>query len=267
LYPADLSNVTLVDKAIAGSDIVYLVIGLDYNIKVWQDTWPKLMQAVINSCKRHRAKLVFFDNVYMYDKGAIPHMTEDSPINPPSRKGQVRREISETLMNEVNAGHLTALIARSADFYGPNNDKSLFHMLIYSNILKGRKPNWMIDENKKHSFTYTPDAAKATAILGNTPEAYNQIWHLPTHREALTGKEFISIFAKEMKVKDKYMVVPLWMMKIMGWFTPLMRELPEMMYQYDQDYFFDSSKFEKRFNYKPVTYQEGIRQMIITTTI
>ena len=91
----------------------------------------------------------------------------------------------------------------------------------------------------------TPDAAKATALLGNTDDAYNQVWHLPTDKNTLTGREFINLFAKEMNVKSKVFVMPMWLIKLLGLFIPVLKEMPEMMYQYDRDYFFDSSKFDK----------------------
>src|SRR3989339_833093 len=222
LFPADLSEPSQVEKAIAGSEVVYLLVGFDYNIKVWQNNWPKIMRATIDACIKHKAKFVFFDNVYMYDINAIPHMTEDSIINPPSKKGAVRKEIAEMLLNEVKSGKLTALIARSADFYGPNNDKSFLIETVYKNIKKGKKSNWFIDANKKHSFTYTPDAAKATALLGNTVDAYNQVWHLPTDKNTLTGNEMISLFAKEMNAENKVSVLPMWLLKILGLFIPIM---------------------------------------------
>ncbi len=265
LFPADLSDSSQVEKAIAGSEVVYLLVGFDYNIKVWQNNWPKIMRATIDACIKHKAKFIFFDNVYMYDINAIPHMTEDSIINPPSKKGAVRKEIAEMLLNEVKSGKLTALIARSADFYGPNNDKSFLIETVYKNIKKGKKSNWFIDANKKHSFTYTLDAAKATALLGNTVDAYNQVWHLPTDKNTLTGNEMISLFAKEMNAENKVSVLPMWLLKILGLFIPLMKEMPEMMYQYDRDYFFDSSKFDKRFNFRTTTYQEGVKLTIEQT--
>ncbi len=265
LFPADLSDASQVEKAIVGSEVVYLLVGFDYNIKVWRDNWPKLMRATIDACIKHKAKLVFFDNVYMYDINAIPHMTDNSFINPPSKKGAVRKEIADMLLNEVKSGKLTALIARSADFYGPNNDKSFLIEVVYKNIKKGKKPNWFIDANKKHSFTYTPDAAKATALLGNTVDAYNQVWHLPTDKNTLTGKEMIALFAKEMNVENKVSILPMWLLKILGLFIPIMKEMPEMMYQYDRDYYFDSSKFDKRFNFKATTYQEGVKLTVEQT--
>jgi nucleoside-diphosphate-sugar epimerase len=262
LFPADLSDVTHVDKAVAGSEVVYLMVGFDYKTKVWQEKWPKLMRATIDACIKHQAKLVFFDNVYMYDPKSIPHMTEDAPLNPTSKKGMVRKEIAEMLMNEVRAGKLKGLIARSADFYGPKNEKSFLIEVVYKNYLKKKKANWFMDHSVKHSFTYTPDAAKATALLGNTDDAYNQVWHLPTDPNALTGKQMIELFAKEMKVEPKFSVMPMYMLKFAGIFIPLLREMPEMMYQYDRTYIFDSSKFDKRFSFKTTTYQEGVKAIV-----
>lgn len=189
-------------------------------------------------------------------------MTEDSPINPPSKKGVVRKEIAEMIMSEVKVGKLTALIARAPDFYGPENDKSFLIETVCKNLINGKRPKWFIDATKKHSFIYTPDAAKATAILGNTPEAYNQVWHLPTDKNNFTGIEWIELFNKEMNTSKKVMIVHMFMLRILGIFIPLMREMPEMMYQYDRDYFFDSAKFNKQFNFTPTTYEMGIKQIV-----
>lgn len=262
LFPADLSDPIMVDKAIAGSEVVYLLVGFDYNIKVWQDKWPKLMRATLDACIKHKARLVFFDNVYLYDVNAIGHMTENSPVNPPSKKGEVRKAISEMLMSEVKAGNIQALIARAADFYGPDNDKSFLIEVVYKNLKKGKRANWFIDLDKKHSFTYTPDAAHAVALLGNTPEAYNQVWHLPTDKDALTGRQMAELFMKEMNVNSKVSALSMWMIKLIGLFVPFMREMPEMMYQYDRDYIFDSSKFENKFGIKPTTYQQGVKEIV-----
>jgi nucleoside-diphosphate-sugar epimerase len=261
LFPADLSDPVQVEKAIAGSEVVYLLVGFDYNLKVWRDKWPRLMRATLDACIKHGSKLVFFDNVYLYDVNAMGHMTEESPQNPPSKKGKVRKEIADMMMSEIGSDRLTGLIARAADFYGPDNEKSFLIEAVFKNLKKGKRPMWFADANKKHSFTYTPDAARATAMLGNTPDAYNQVWHLPTDRNILTGKEMIFLFTRQMNMPDKYSVLPVWMIKVLGLFIPFMREMPEMMYQFTKDYFFDSSKFEKRFNFKPTSYEEGVKSI------
>ena len=259
LFPADLSYPAIVDEAVEGSDVVYIVVGFDYNLKVWEEKWPNLIRATIDACIKHNARLVFFDNVYMYDINAISHMTEESMINPSSRKGAVRKQIAQMIIDEVKAGKLMALIARSADFYGPGNERSFVTEMVYKNFLKGMRANWFINPDKKHSFTYTPDAAKATAMLGNTEDAFNTVWHLPTDKNTLTGREFITLFAQEMNVANKVFVMPAWLIRVVGTFIPIMKEMPEMMYQFDRDYFFDSSKFEKKFNFKTTSYQEGVK--------
>jgi len=262
LFPADLTQPEMVDQAIAGSSVVYLLVGFEYKYKVWKKQWPPLMESVIAACIRHKARLVFFDNVYLYDKAAIAHMTEDTPVNPPSQKGAIRRDIADRMMKEIQVGRLTGLIARSADFYGPDNKSSFLTEVVFKNYAKRKAANWFMNADKIHSFTYTPDAAKATAILGNTPDAFNQVWHLPTSSEKITGREICQLAAQGMQVPAKLTVMPMWLLKLLGVFIPFLREMPEMMYQYDRDYFFDSSRFEKRFGYQPVTYEEGIKEII-----
>ena len=266
LLAADLAQANLVDRAVAGSEIVYLVVGFEYNLKVWQQKWPALMRATIDACIRHNSKLVFFDNMYLYDADALGNMTETAPVNPPSEKGKVRASIAQMLMGEVLRGRITALIARAADFYGPDNRSSLLIELVYKNLKKGKRPNWLINLDKKHSFTYTPDAARATAVLGNTPDAFNQVWHVPTASNAPTGREIIQLFMNELNIHKKPLALPMWMVKAIGLFVPVMREMPEMMYQYDRDYVFNSGKFEQRFGIKPTPYNEGVKQTVLLST-
>ncbi|MCF8373249.1 MAG: NAD-dependent epimerase/dehydratase family protein [Bacteroidales bacterium] len=262
LFPVDVNDLSQIDKAIAGSEVVYVVIGFEYKLRVWQKTWPPFMKAVIDSCKTHQAKLVFFDNVYMYAKAAIPHMTEDAPIQPPSKKGVVRKQLHEMIMDEVEKENLNVLIARAADFYGPDNKNSALSIMVADNLMKGKKAQAFGHLNKIHTYTYTPDAAKATALLGNTNDAYNQVWHVPTTNEKLTNLQWIQLIADELKVEAKIQSVPTWMLHILGLFIPVMKEFPEMMYQYDQDYIFDSSKFEKKFGIEATAPTDGIRNLI-----
>jgi nucleoside-diphosphate-sugar epimerase len=263
LLSTDLLNAEDVKKAVKGSAVVYVTVGFPYSVKVWKESWPKFIKNVIEACKEHNSKLVFFDNIYMYDSNHLNGMTEETPINPPSKKGEVRAEIAKMIMDEVEKGNLTALIARSADFYGPSiQNTSMLTETVFKLLSNGKKANWLGSEKFKHSFTYTPDAGKATAILGNTDDAFNQVWHLPTASNPMTGKEWIETIAKELGVKPKYQVAPKFLVRIMGLFMPIMKEMVEMMYQYDRDYVFDSSKFEKRFDFKPTPYLEGIKEIV-----
>ncbi len=261
LFAADLTKADQVLKAVNGSDVVYLTIGLPYKIGIWQKQWPIIIKNVIDACKTYKAKLVFFDNVYAY--GLVKGwMKEDTMIHPSSKKGIVRAHISQMIMREVEKGNIDAIIARAADFYGPNTPLSFVNATVFENLKKGKKAQWFIDENKKHSFTYTPDASKATAILGNTKPAYNQVWHLPTDKNVLTGKEFIELVAKEFDVKPDYIVLKKWMLQIVGIFVPVVKESMEMLYQNEYDYLFDSTKFEKAFKFTPTNYKAGIIETV-----
>jgi nucleoside-diphosphate-sugar epimerase len=262
LFPLDVTQFDRVDEAVSGSEVVYVTVGFNYNLKVWQNTWPPFMKAVIGACKTHGTKLVFFDNVYSYGKSAIPHMTEASPLDPPSKKGMVRKEVCDMIMKEVEKGSLTALIARAADFYGPNTDKSVLVETAAKNLLKGKRAQAFGDINKIHTYTFTPDAGRATAILGNTPDAFNQAWHLPTTKEKLTTKQWIGLIANEISVPARIQKVPTWMLYIIGLFIPELKEFPEMLYQNEVDYVFDSSKFENRFGFKATDPKEGVRIMV-----
>jgi len=257
LVIADLTNAQQVLSAVEGSDVVYLTVGIQYKISEWQKQWPVIMKNVIDACKIHKSKLVFFDNVYAY--GLVKGwMKEDTLVNPVSKKGEVRAQIAQMIMSEVERGQLDAIIARAADFYGPDTPLSFATVTVFNNLKKGKKAQWFLDANKKHSMTFTPDAGKATALLGNTNTAYNQIWHLPTDKNALTGKEFIEIAAKEFGAKPDFMVLKKWMIQMVGYFVPVVKESIEMLYQNEYDYLFDSSKFEKAFNYVPTSYKDGI---------
>ena len=257
LVSANLFSADETMKAVEGSDVVYLTVGLKYDINVWRTQWPKLMKNILEACKINNSKFVFFDNIYIYGK-VDGWITEDSPVKPDSEKGKVRAELHKMIMNEVEQGNLKAIIARAADFYGPDTPLGFVNILVFDNYKKGKKAQWMIDVNKKHTFTYTPDAGNATAILGNTESAYNQVWHLPTNKNVLTGREFIELAAKAFGVKPEYTVLKKWMLSMVGLFIKEIKENNEMLYQNNSDYLFDSTKFEKAFNYQPISYEEGI---------
>ena len=254
---ADLSNLDQTTRAVSGSTVVHLVVGLKYDASVWRELWPRIMRNAIESCKRANAKLVFFDNVYMYGKVSGP-MTEDTPFNPCSKKGEIRAQIAATLLNEIKAGGLKAMIARSADFYGPHVRTSVPNILVFDKFAKRAKASWLVNDSVQHSYTYTPDAAKSLALLADSESAWNQTWHVPTAPNPPTGKEFIEMVAKEYRVAPKYRVLRRPLLKVAGLFDSSIRESFEMLYQCEFEYLFDSTKFSKAFGFEPTSYAEGI---------
>ncbi len=260
IVTANLLNKDEVAKAVAGSDMVYLLVGIEYNHKVWQKEWPIIMRNVIEACKAANAPLIFFDNVYPYGIPEGNIINENTPFAPRSKKGKIRAQIDEMLLNEMKSGNIQAIIARAADFYGPRvTDKGATGILVFGRMKKHQTAQWLVNPNVLRSCTYTPDAAKAIYILSQHPEAFNQTWILPTRMPALTGKQFVSLAAKYMNAKTKIQVLPKWLIGFIGWFSPAMREMHEMLYQDEFGYVLDSSKFEKTFGFVPTSYEEGIK--------
>jgi nucleoside-diphosphate-sugar epimerase len=257
LLSADLLNYHETEKAVAGSSVAYLTAGLPYNTKVWKEQWPKLMRNVIDACKKHNSKLVFFDNVYAYGlvTGA---MTESTPYNPNSRKGEVRAQIATILMDEVKAGNLSAMIVRGADFYGPNAKLSLTYSTVTEKLKANKGSQWIGDPRSVHTFTYTPDAGKSLAVLANDPAAFNQIWHSLTSKEKMTGEQYVRIACELAGKPYKLTALPKIGVRVIGWFVPVLGEFVEMMYQFENDYIFDSSKFEKAYAQTATPYRDGI---------
>lgn len=259
---ADLNDAGQVMAVVEEGCTAYLLAGLPYDRRVWQEQWPRIMRNVVAACEAKGARLVFLDNVYPYGSVDGP-MTEETPLRPTSRKGEIRAEIAEYLGGEMSAGRLTALIARSADFYGPHSDKSgVPSILVFRKLAAGKAAQVFVDPTTRHSYTYTLDCARALCLLAAADDAFGQVWHLPTASPPLTGREFVDLAARIVGVVPRLTVVPRWMLQAAGVFSPLMRELAEMLYQNDHDYVFDSSKFERRFGFTPTSYEDGIRETL-----
>ena len=258
IVSADLIDTKATNDAVAGSSVIYLLAGLKYQFGVWQQLWPLIMENVIEACKRANARLLFFDNVYMYGKVAGA-MTEETPYAPCSRKGEVRARIAATLMYEVKAGSLTAMIARSADFYGPVTPHGIANILVFEAFERGAKASWLVNADVPHSFTYIPDAVRGVASLAANESAWNQVWHLPTTPAPPTGREFITMAAEEFGVAPKFRVLSRPMLRLVGLFDTNVRESYEMLYQSDSPYIFDSTKYAREFGFAGTPYAEGIR--------
>ena len=109
LYSADLTDATQINNAIEGSEICYVTLGFEYNIKVWEKKWLPFMTNVVEACLKHQTKLVFFDNVYAIGGDNVNHITENSPIGPSSKKGEVRAAVDKLILEEVKKGKLKAI--------------------------------------------------------------------------------------------------------------------------------------------------------------
>lgn len=255
---ADLLDPLQTRRAVEGASVAYLTAGLRYRARTWEQQWPSVMRNVLDACKAAGAGLVFFDNVYAY--GPVEGwMTEETPERPSSRKGAVRAALARMLMEEVRAGALRATIARSADFYGPDTPLSFAQVMIFDRLARGKRAQWMVNAAARHSFTFTPDAGNATALLGISDKGWGRVWHLPTAREPLAGADFVALAARALDADPRVQVLSHTALRFAGLFIGAVRESSELLYQVERDYLFDSSAFEKTFGMAPTGYDAGIR--------
>lgn len=261
VFSADLSVREQAIEAVKGSQIAYFTLGLPISSDLWENQFPLILQNVIDACKIHGTKLVFFDNTYMYPQdGRI--LTEETIFEPVGRKGKVRRIMAEMVLKEIQSGELEAVICRAPEFYGPGKTQSITITLIFNNIKTDKKLKLPLSDSKKRSLIWTPDASRATALIGNTPDAFGQTWHLPIDESHPTYKEFIALASKIYEKELKYSIVSKFIFNIGSLFNARVKELKELLPRYKHNNLFDDSKFRKRFpDFKVTTYNEGIEQI------
>ncbi|WP_114750712.1 NAD-dependent epimerase/dehydratase family protein [Pleomorphovibrio marinus] len=262
LVPADLLKAEEVNDAILGTHVAYLVAGLPYATKTWKSQWPIVMKNVIDACAAHHAKLVFFDNMYAYDHNYVGDLHEDTPMAPSSEKGKVRAEIAQMLMEAVEKGKIQAMIVRAAGFYGPKATQSFLNISVIERMKVGKKAQWLYEKDKRQSFTYIPDAAKATAFLAQQADAWDQIWHLPTDGTFPTVQEIVNFLSKELNTSNKVQVLSPLMIQLLGAFIPVLREVKELSYQMDRDFCFHSEKLQKKYGLAPTPINSGLLECL-----
>lgn len=262
LVPADLLDARAADEAVEGSAIAYLTVGLPMDSRVWEERFPVMMRNVIDACEKHQCKLVFFDNTYMYAKTSQPQ-TEDSRFEPVGRKSVVRAKIAAMLLEEIKNEKIEAVICRAPEFYGPGKTQSITNSLIFDRLERDKKPKVPVSDDTLRTLVWTPDASRATALIGNTPDAYNQTWHLPCDDERLTYKQLINLASEIYQKKFDYTVLKMWAFKIGGLFNKQLKEVQELLPRYECDNIFVSQKFKERFpGFKITTYREGMTQIM-----
>ena len=259
LFAANLLDPAATADAVKGSQTVYLTVGLPASTELWQTHFPRFMANTINACAKHGSKLVFFDNTYMYPQDNRP-LTEETPFEPIGPKGAVRATIARALLNAIKSGKVEGVICRAPEFYGPDKTVGVTHALVFNNLAKGKKPKVPLRDDKRRTLVWTPDASKATALIGNTPDAYGQTWHLPCDDNRLTYKQMMELISSIMGRKVDYRVMGLLSFKAGSIFNTSAKEMMEMLPRYAHDNLFVSDKFKNRFpDFQVTTYDEGFK--------
>ncbi len=167
--------------------------------------------------------------------------------------------MAEMVLKEMQSGALEAVICRAPEFYGPGKTQSITNNLIFDRIKEGKKLRVPLSAAKKRSLIWTPDASRATALIGNTPEAFGQIWHLPVDESRPTYSEFIALAAEVYSRKLPYAVIPGLAFKFGSLFNKQLKELQELLPRYEHHNVFDDTKFRQRFQgFQVTTYRQGM---------
>jgi nucleoside-diphosphate-sugar epimerase len=261
---ADLLDADQARNAIEGSAFVYLCVGLAYDIKVWQRDWPVVMQNVTEACVATGAVLIFLDNVYMYGPAplAVP-FDEGHEQQPDTRKGKLRKALADNLMHQFASGKLKGLIGRAADFYGPGAPNSFFYISMLERMLKGKAPQSIAKEGVPHTYAYNMDLGRALVALANDERTFGQVWHLPVG-EPLTMGDIATLLNKELGTDFKLTYLSGFMMKVLALFVSPIREVSEMLYQFNQHYIMSFEKFKKHFpDFKVTSNEEGVKALVV----
>jgi nucleoside-diphosphate-sugar epimerase len=240
----------------AGYSHLIVTIGLPYNKTIWREQWPKIIDNVISSAITNKLKLIFFDNIYMYGMMSNP-MTESHIHKPISHKGVTRKLVADQLHN--NMKNTDIMIVRSPDFFGPGAENSVLYTSFLENMLKSKNPNFIGSTNKKHSFAYTKDIAKAIVLLTLQKDTYNQVWHVPC-QQVNSINDLLIHFNQSLNMTFQIKSMSPFMSKTLSLFIPILREVHEMRYQFDNDYYLDDSKFRNRFSdFKDTNIKKAIK--------
>jgi len=263
LVSANLLDPIETQKAVEGSEIVYLTAGLPIDTAMWVEQFPLMMRNVIDACAMHNAKLVYFDNTYMYPQ-TNELLTEEIRFEPYGEKGRVRGLLAQMLLDAMNEGRVQAIICRAPEFYGPGKTQSITNTTVLDKLRAGESAKVFISDKTLRTLIYTPDASKAMALLGNTSDAYGQTWHLPCDDNRLTYKQLIDIASDILSANSKYTVLKKWQLKLLSFVSKPVRETLELLPRYEDDNLFVSDKFKARFpDFKITSYRDGLAQTLL----
>ncbi|GIL29028.1 NAD-dependent epimerase/dehydratase family protein [Actinocatenispora comari] len=258
LMRADLLDAEQTAKAVAGSEIVYFTAGLPANTRLWEAQFPTMLGNALDAARAAGARFAYFDNTYMYPQDDRMQ-TEDTPFEPAGPKARARARMATTALAEMTRGDIPVLIARAPEFYGPGRTQGFTNSLIIDRLKAGKQPLVPVRDDRLRTLIWTPDASRALAVLGNTPDAYGQTWHLPVDNARLTFREFVALAADAFGTDPRYTLVPKRVLTVAGIVSPRAREIRELLPRYAHDNVFDASKFTQRFpDFAVTTYRQGL---------
>ncbi|MET3173978.1 UNVERIFIED_ORG: nucleoside-diphosphate-sugar epimerase [Arthrobacter sp. UYCu721] len=244
---ADVRESAQVRDAFAGATAIFHCIhGSSYTADAWQAELPEAERTVLAAAGEAGAVVVFPESLYSYSE---PHraMTEAGPRTAEGGKRGVRTKLLEA--RDASPTNTVSVVA--GGFFGPRVRTSHAGERVVPTVLAGKKL-WVIGSaDQPHSFTYVPDLAAAMIHAAQTPSLWNKVWHAPTG-PAVTQLQLATAFTEAGGVQAPKMgAVPGWALRAMGVFSKDVRELAEMLYQFEQPFVMDSAASEAVFDLRP----------------
>lgn len=244
--PCDVLDAASLRGAIAGASQVVASFGFTYDGAVWQEAWPRAMSNMLDVCAAARARLVFFDNLYMYGPQQEP-LTEETPLSDYGRKPSVRSAVTRQWMAARDAGRVKIAALRAPDFYGPAVGNSHIGDVAFGRLAQGKAAMLIAPPDTPHDFAYVPDLGRMVTTLLDAPdEDFGQVWHSPC-APTRTPREILTIGAAAIGAKLRISAIPLWLLPILGLGSTFLREVSEMRFTFDRPYYVDASKWKRRF--------------------
>lgn len=257
---ADLLDIDKALGAVEGATHIYNCINVPY--PRWDGEFPKITTAFIDLLRMTGARGIVVDNLYMYGEGHDEPFNEEMSYLATGKKGKIRARCSRMYEESMEQGDINAVICRAPNFYGPGvTHSSFFGDRLFPNVLAGKKVSVFGNLDAVHAIIYVDDFAEALTRLAFDPDAYGQIWHAPMD-DAVTQREFIELAFKEAQTSGDIKSMPSIVLSVLGLFVPMIKEIKELMYEFNSPHEVNSSKYTRKYDAITTTHQEGIRQTL-----
>jgi nucleoside-diphosphate-sugar epimerase len=249
---ANVSDPAAAAEAMRGASVVYHCANPRYN--KWPTELVPLARGITEGAAKNGARVVALDNLYMYRVPADGRLAEDNEIAPVSRKGALRAEAAQVMLDAHARGDAPVAIVRASDFFGPNCTRSIFGDRFWKKLLAGKPVEVMGDPDQPHTYSYGPDVADALVTIGLTdptsaPDVWGRAWHAPA-LPAESTRAWINRFAAAAGVEPRFTRLSPLLLRVAGIFVPEAKELPEMMYQWRAPFLLDDRAYRARFGAK-----------------
>jgi nucleoside-diphosphate-sugar epimerase len=257
---ADAMDPAAVAEACRGAEAVYHCINSPYFAKVWSETLPRIQTNLVAGAGRAGARLVVLDNLYAYGRTGGRPMNEDTPQAPSSRKGEIRARLHEDLVAAVRRGDVRAAVGRASDFFGPGAwEGSFLGSRFWPRVLDGKTGLLVMDPDARHTYHFTRDVAAGLATLGL--EGADGLWMLPC-AAAVTARELVARCAAALGQPIPIRRVPPLALAAAGLLVPILREVREMAYQWEEPFIVDDARFRARFGDVATPLDEAARETV-----